>query len=175
MIYARPMVEADLDKVMDIQFRAYLPEFREKRQVFEEKLHRFPSGCWIAEIDGQPVAYLFSHPWMIDVPPLLDSLIGDIPEKPDCYFIHDLAVDPRFKGKGIGSELFSKAGESASECNLDKMALVSVQNSRGFWSKFGFRRMLPTELTPRISHRIASYGSDACFMTMSWQIALPLR
>ncbi len=167
MINIRPMAEDDLDIVMDIQFSAYHPFFQEERFVFEDRLRNFPDGCWIAEANGCPAGYLFSHPCQLNAPPKLNSALENLSEESDCYFIHDIAVNPSFRGMGIGRSLANKAKQLAVEYNFRDMALISVQNSEKFWNKMGFKRV--AELTQEMAEKVESYKTglypDSCLMT----------
>lgn len=158
MIKIQQMNENDLDKVMIIQSLAYIPQYCENMEVYRDKLDKFPFGCWIAEIDGEIIGYLISHPYLIDNPPKLDSTIDDIPKNPDCYFIHDVAVNPDFRDKGIGKILCEKAKSLAKEHNLNNMALISVQNSHPFWEKMGFS--ISKKLSAKMIGKLKSYETD---------------
>jgi ribosomal protein S18 acetylase RimI-like enzyme len=158
----KAMSEDDLDIVLQIQSLAYDPFFHESRAVFLEKLNLFPRGCWIAYLDECPVAYLFSHPWSQNSFVGLDTPLGVLPEAPDCLYIHDLSVDPKFKGRGIGRKMVARAKELAVELGLAKMVLVSVQNSVGFWTQCGFE---PVEELTNERKELRSYGPDACLMS----------
>jgi GNAT superfamily N-acetyltransferase len=158
MIAVRHMTNNDMDVVMRIQSMAYIPQYRESREIYKDKFDKFPDGCWIAEVDGQPNGYLLSHPCLLDNPPKLDMMIGYIPQNPDCYFIHDIAVNPFFKGKGIGRILCDKAKLLAKEYNLTNIALISVQNSHPFWEKMGFKRAI--KLSAPITEKLKCYETD---------------
>jgi len=158
MLNIRPMNYSDLDAVMKIQSMAYIPQYCESREVYEDKFAKYPDGCWVAEIDDYVVGYVISHPYLLDSPPKLDAVMDDIPQNPDCYFIHDVAINPEYKGKGIGSALCEKAKSLAKERNLPNMALISVQDSHPFWEKMGFRRV--ENLTASMTEKLESYITD---------------
>jgi ribosomal protein S18 acetylase RimI-like enzyme len=159
MVNIRPMTEDDLDAVMVIQSSAYYQFFQEERFVFEDRLHNFPDGCWIAEVDGCSAGYLFSHPCQLNAPPKLNSAIENLPEKPDCYFIHDVAVKPEFRSMGIGRSLADKAKQLAIEHNFKDMALISVQNSEKFWNNMGFKQV--TSLSKEMAEKLESYKTES--------------
>jgi len=165
MFVMRRMRRSDLRCVMEVQAVAYDARYHEDEVVFAEKLDLFPYGCWIGEMDSGVVGYLFSHPWQIGAPPELNAQLGELPKQPDCYYIHDVAVRPSFQGRGIGRELACKAKTLAAEYEWSRIALVSIQDSQGFWGKSGFECV--TDLSPTMSEKIASYGSEACFMICS--------
>ncbi len=162
----RLMTQTDLDTVIKIQCEAYAPFFHEAKKAFADKLRMFSAGCWIAGRNGKDAGYIFSHPWCLEEPPELDAELIELPSKVDCYYIHDLAVDPRFEGCGVGRELADKAialfEEHEDKFGYEKMLLVAAQSSEPFWARFGFEAL--RDLTPLMRVKIESYGPDACFM-----------
>ncbi len=132
----RPMLPDDLDAVLRIQILAYKPHLHESRTTFAEKLGLFPGGCWIG---GRSVAYLFSFPWLQELGVGLNAPLGRLPATPDCLYMHDMAVDPAFHGCGIGRALAHTALASAKRMGFHRVMLTAVQESTGFWSRFGFK------------------------------------
>lgn len=160
MIKIRNMNNEDLNTVLQIQFRAYHEDYHEGIEAFETKLNAFPPGCWIAEVDNCPVAYLFSYPSVLFKLTKLDSTTERLKEEPNCYYIHDLAVDPEFKSRGIGKALFNKAKQLALELKLKSMALISVQNSQGFWNMLGFNAISESEMTEEMLDALYGYKTE---------------
>ncbi|GAK54772.1 GCN5-related N-acetyltransferase [Candidatus Vecturithrix granuli] len=160
-IIIKTMQEADLDAVLAIQAQAYRPYFHEARTCFAEKLRLYPQGCWVAWDDMRPAAYLVSHSWSQDQIVALHAPLQQLPQHPDCYYIHDLSVSPAFHGKGLGRIMVEKAKECALNIGLKTILLVAVQGSQSFWSKFGFQSLQPPSAT--IKKMLDSY-QDACLM-----------
>ena len=154
--------ESDLDAVLAIQAQAYRPDFHEARALFAEKLRLYPQGCWMAWSDGLPAAYLVSHPWSQVRIVALHAPLQHLPQKPDCYYIHDLSVSPAFHGKGLGRIMAEKAKECAANSGLKTILLVAVQGSQPFWGKFGFHAMEPPSAS--IKRMLNSYGLATCLM-----------
>ena len=132
----RPMLPDDLDAVLRIQILAYKPHLHESRTTFAEKLALFPGGCWIG---GDSAAYLFSFPWLQESGVGLNAPLGRLPTTPDCLYMHDMAVDPPFHGRGIGQALAHTALTSAASMGFRCVMLTAVQASTGFWARFGFK------------------------------------
>ena len=95
------MTTNDIDFVPRIaeQIHTDLPE---SDAVFAERPKLFPSGCLMLEGDDQkPCGYKISHPIRSNHPPALDTLLGEIPSDADQYYIHDVAILPAVRGKGL--------------------------------------------------------------------------
>lgn len=137
VFYLRPMVKEDIPKLNRLMIPLYYPNFWESDECLLSKINAFPQGCLVVEDTTKIIGYVFSHPWKSDILVELNNQIK-IPERPDCYYIHDIAVDFNYRQMGIGKLLLGKVLIIAKECSLDKIKLVSVLNSYGFWSRLGF-------------------------------------
>ena len=156
-----PMTEADFDDLCLLQATAHAPEFHERSAVWRDKILRAPSGCWIARRAGHVAGYLASHPWQLGAVPALDSPLGSI-DRVDCWHIHDLAIQPRFRGQGIGTVLAAVAVDLVRENAMVYAALVAVQGSRPFWRRAGFRSFEVSEVGARDA--LKGYGEGAVYM-----------
>jgi predicted N-acetyltransferase YhbS len=78
----------------------------------------------------------------------LQSPLDRIPEAADTFYIHDLAVAARCRGRGIGRLLATRLLDVAAARGLARSELVSVQGSAPFWERFGFRRVRDFEYAP---------------------------
>ena len=64
----------------------------ERPEVLAERLALAPDGCFAL---GEPLTgYILSHPWRLDGPPPLDSLLGRLPARPASWHLHDIVVAP---------------------------------------------------------------------------------
>lgn len=173
MTRLRPMAEADADAVLAVQRAAYPPSHWEGWAVLGRKLALWPAGCWVAVDETDTVqAYLFSHPGRANAPPPLHGVLDALPDAPDAYAVHDLALHPRAQGQGLGARLWQQALASAQAAGLRTLSLVAVQGSAGFWQRQGFVPVEPSELNDlndpdaarALVDKLASYGADAVFM-----------
>ncbi|QDU28898.1 Acetyltransferase (GNAT) family protein [Anatilimnocola aggregata] len=160
-ISIRKMNRQDMVEVDRIQREAYAPTIWERIAVFEEKLNYFPDGCWLCEIDAVAAGYLFSHPGKLSEPPALNAFFATTTADVDCYFIHDVAVRPAFRGTGVGGRLAEQALRIASEQGFTNVALVSIQNSQAYWQRHGFEPSLDLNASRSVR---STYGEAACFM-----------
>lgn len=157
----RPMTPVDMDDVERIAEIVH-PGFPEAGDVLAEKLALHPGGCFILQssANGSAIGYLLSHPWRSADAPELDTLIGTLPE-PEVYYIHDIALLPAARGLRAGEAAARLVEAHTRELGLGTVALVAVNSSGGFWEKQGF----VASDDPRWASKLASYGSDAMYMT----------
>ena len=87
---------------------------------------------------------LWSRPEIVDVrwpaPPSLDTFLGALPERPNCYFIHDMTLDFSVQRRNLATELMPEIFRAACGAGHSRIALVAVNGSAPFWSRMAFRR-----------------------------------
>lgn len=151
---------ADLDTVMAIQdvVHVLLPE---RREVFADKMRLFGEGCLVLAGPDRPLGYAIAHPWRIGEAPPLDTVLGALPEAPDCLFIHDVALLPEARGRGAAAALVRRMAGLARDLDLGRLALVSVYGTVPIWEACGFE-VRSGMLSPG---KLVSYGASARYMT----------
>ncbi|MBX7249406.1 MAG: GNAT family N-acetyltransferase [Caulobacteraceae bacterium] len=151
------MCDDDLERVVDIASVCY-PDHPEDMAIFKERLRLFPRGCLALAGGGSASGYLLSYPWTADSAPPLNALVLRLPETPEAYYLHDLALMPARRGQG-----HARAGIEFLRNELAgglPLTLVSVNGTVPFWERHGFR----VRRTPALDAKLASYGRDARFM-----------
>ena len=161
MYQLRAMQERDIPAVLAIQEESYAAEVLEDEAVIRSRLAAFPQLAWVAEDDEGVCAYLFAyHSRLGKVTPLDGEFCTD--GEADCLYLHDLAVAGRAAGRGIGPALVRHNLQQAGAASLRYSALVSVQDSTGFWSRLGYEAH--DELDPPQAGNLASYQIPAVYM-----------
>ena len=89
-------------------------------------------------------------------PPALHRPLSGARE-PDHLFLHDLAVAPECRGRGIASVLLEGLLAPAQRSRLSEIRLVALADAQAFWLAHGWRA-LPQPLA-------AAYGEGACLMS----------
>lgn len=159
-MFWRAMATADLPAVKAIADRAHVA-YPEDAEVFAERLALFASGCFVlANVGGVLLGYVVSHPWRFAQPPPLNTLLRDIPEHADSYYIHDLALLPEARGAGAASRMVDKLTAFAAGAGFAALSLVAFNHSAAFWRVHGLE---PVD-APDIAATLESYGREALFM-----------
>lgn len=159
----RPMAARDIGEV-DAIAQIVHPDYPEDVAVLKERLALFPAGCFVAESDDGLLGYAISHPSILGKPAELNSLLGHLPREANCLFLHDVALTERSRGLGLGRSLVERLAAIAKREKLSRVALVSVNNSRGYWKAQGFEEYAGDAA---LAAKLASYGEDAAYMTLT--------
>jgi len=170
-VIIRPLTVADMPAVAELQLVAYQPLYHEEQDVLESRLVAGPDLCWGAFEDGKLIAYILSHAWPSASPPAIGTRLAAPPPGLDNWFIHDLAMGPHARGRGVGRALALTAADAARAAGLVRGDLIAVQGAWAFWRKMGYRA--ETDLTPALAAKVAGYGDDARYMTIDLRVSGP--
>ena len=151
------MQRSDLDAVERIGAAVH-PGYPEDAVVVDERLHLYSAGCRVLAIGSDIHGYAVSHPWRFASPPGLNTLLQHLPERPDSFYLHDIALMPHLRGAGHGRSILRMLADQAQVEELDILSLIAVGGSLPFWQKHGFQR---AEDTPP---SLQSYGAAAILM-----------
>ena len=154
----RPMEAGDIPALMALSATVH-PTFFEGEAMFLDRLALFPEGSLVLPLwDGSLAAYALGYPVRRFAPPPLDTVLGQLPPDADALYIHDVAVDPRWRGRKLAEPAVARLLALAEPYGA--AVLVSVYGTPPFWSRFGFRAVDD----PALRSKLASYGEDAVFM-----------
>jgi GNAT superfamily N-acetyltransferase len=158
----RAMETADLPAV-ERAGDAIHPAYPEEPGVFAERLGLYPAGCFVLVDEGTIEGYAVSHPWLFGEPPKLNSRLGRLPDRADTFYIHDIALLPRMRGRRCGVAIVAVLARLAMKAGFGTMSLVAVSGSEAFWQRNGFDSVED----PAIQAALSSYGEAARFMAAS--------
>lgn len=150
----------DLPAVLDIAARVH-PAYPEGEAVFTERLALCPAGCLVLDSGTGPEAYVLSHPWRIAAPPALNCALGALPTRPDCWYLHDIALLPHLRGQGAARAALAILAERAAQAGLSRIALIATGSAGTYWLRAGFT---PID-QPEAAAILASYDPQARLMT----------
>ncbi len=141
----RALTAYDLPAVQGIADAVHV-DLYESGEVLAERQRLYRNGCYLLEIGEKPVGYVLSHPWRYGALPPLNSLLGRLPEEPDTYYLHDLALLPVARRIGAASQIVSALLKHARVEGYRTMTLVAVNGSVPFWERHGFEVTEAAEL-----------------------------
>ena len=158
----RAMRICDVAAILRIQRACYVPHMNESQPVIEHRLSASPETAWVAERAGEVVAYLAAYPSLLGK---VTSLGGhfNVPLTADCLYLHDLAVAPTWRSHGIADQLIAAARAFASRQSLPFIALVALENARGFWERHAFATS--EVASAQQADLLASYPETCHYMT----------
>src|SRR5690606_24426011 len=156
----RPMGPADLPLVVAMAAVVH-PAYPESPAVFQNRLSLYAPGCMMFEVDGWPVGYAISHPWLRGQPPALNAVLGALPEPASTYYLHDIALLPEARGRRAPTALLALLLPLAARAGVGDVSLVAVNGSRAYWQTQQF--VVLDE--PSLDDKLRSYDADACFMS----------
>jgi len=143
--------------ILEIQDKSYQEIGIEDLEVLKSKNEASPDTCFVCLSNkGEVLGYLLAHPWSGITPPKLFEPLPNI-EQCDYLYLHDMAVSPQSKGKGIGRTAALKLFEVAQNKGIKSVSLVAVQGAQSFWSIIGFQEVTGVNIC-------SSYGEKAILM-----------
>lgn len=161
-----PLTAACLPGLMAVQRACYSAQFIESADVYRARIASAVQ-CSLVALDGDRVlAYLAAYRTVFGkVTPLHGAFVTtDAPG--DTLYLHDMAVHPCCAGQGLAGALLAALRRNAAAWQPAYSALVSVQNSQGWWQRKGYE---PQAVLPKSSAQaLASYGMGAVYMARPW-------
>ena len=150
----------DLDRVAEIAAIGF-PDHFEGWDCFANRLALSPAGCLVLQTPQGLEGYLVAYPWRADAVPALNILIETTPTDAGVMYLHDLALTPAVRAQGWSKPAVRAVVDLAKSGDWPTVALVAVNDAVEFWRGHGF----DVRQTPEMAAKLASYGSDARYMT----------
>jgi GNAT superfamily N-acetyltransferase len=155
----RAMAPGELPAVVALADRIHVGH-PERPEIFAERLRLFPEGALVFGCGREVAGYALGHPWILGRPPLLDTLLGELPERAEVFHLHDVAVGETARGEGAAERVLARFAAVAAEAGATRLSLVAVDGAEALWRRFGFEDAAPADP----AGLRASYGADARFM-----------
>ena len=156
----RAMAADDLPGVHALSMRVH-PDYPERVEVLAEKFRLYAGGCFVLTAGQGIDGYCFSHPWTRGLVPALDGFLGELPQAPTTYYVHDLTIDEALRGQGLGRGVLPLLLDAARSIGLGHLSLVAVNRRGPFWRAAGFVRSADEALQAAAR---ASYDAGAVHM-----------
>jgi len=157
----RPVQPNDLEAVLQVQAACYPPAMQEAAAVLLDRIRVAGATCVVAEDKSGICGYLFAYPSRMGKVTPLGAGFSPAPDA-DTLYLHDLALAPRALGRGLARRLVNGLLAQAQTRGMAWSALVSVQDTAGFWSALGYR--LADDRDPQARAALATYPGSARYM-----------
>ena len=144
----RPLSRDDIGALHDLEAASYLPSLHESDAAFLRLIELYPEGAIGCFDEDGLCGYALGVPLRAGMTLALQSPLERIPEDADMFYVHDVAVAARCRGRGIGRMLATRLLAVAASRGLTRSELVSVQGSAPFWERLGFRAVEHFEYAP---------------------------
>ena len=154
----RPASPDDIPGILHVADTVH-PSLPESGDVFAERIKLFPEGCLILAEGSQICGYAISHPIRQGHPPALGGYLDAIAPDADTYYVHDLAILPAYRGRGLAAECMAQLLQVAKV--YESVCLVAVYGTAEFWGRYGFVKVPMDE---PLAGKVRGYGDDAVFL-----------
>lgn len=139
---------SDIEKIMAIENNSFIPEIREKEELFIERICVFPEGFFVVEEEetGHLAGYFSSELWET-IPDFNEFSVGHSIKKihsanGKILYISSFALLENFRGKGNGTKLFNAAIKELESNFLPEKEVLMVnedwKGARHIYEKSGF-------------------------------------
>ncbi len=155
----RPATLSDTAHIARLS-KEHLGVYAEGEEIFAERIRLAPEGCFVLANGVAIAGYFCSHPWVRMKPPALHQMLSQIPDSADCWYVHDVAVDPIARGGGVVADACERALEVARAKGFRVAMLVAVSGAGSYWQRLGFK----DATTEALRLKLKDYGDDAVYM-----------
>ena len=126
-------------------------------------------NCKLVELEGSVVAMLVAFPMEVDEYEETDPVLApySVLEEDQSYYICGMAVEERFRRKGIATMLMDEAERDCLRLGLVKLSLIVFEQNvqaRRLYERCGY---VETRRLPVVPHPLIHYTGDALLMVKS--------
>jgi len=150
LTFLRALTPDDIASIHDLEAETYLPALHESDEAFLQLMRLYPDGAVGCFDEHGMCGYAFGAPTRSGTTIELRSPIDSVPADADTFYIHDVAVAPRCRARGVGRLLATRLLDLALEGGFTRSEFVSVQGSAPFWQRFGFEPVEAFEYVPGV-------------------------
>jgi GNAT superfamily N-acetyltransferase len=147
----RLLTPGDIDALHRVEMETYVPALHESDEAFLRLIALFPEGAFGCFDEQGLCGYAFATPTRAGDTLPLRSMLDQIPADADTFYIHDVAIAHRCRGRGLARQLVERLLALARARGFRRSELVSVQGSAPFWRKFGFETVYEFEYVPGVA------------------------
>lgn len=173
----RPLMRSDVESCAAIEAVSYPAAVCEGVEVFKRILLVAPSCCWVVvddSDDSKPydtavIGYSLSLPLIFEEDCPLELSEKSIPcrFKANTLYVHDLAVAPEHRRRGVATILQEAVASLARFSELRTITLTAVCGADNFWRRHGFSTLVSrdapngAQLSEAARSRLNAYPVEA--------------
>jgi len=156
--HVRPIRDRDWDSIVQLEAAAYAEGgLSEGRAALESRGRAAPATSFVLDTGERIVGYLLALPYPRFRYPDLARAEQSVIDSSSLH-LHDLVIDGGFRGNGLAKRLLHHLTETARLKMYERISLIAVAGSHGFWSANGYHAH-PEIVLP------SSYGANAVYMS----------
>jgi GNAT superfamily N-acetyltransferase len=153
----RPVAARDWDGIVALEAGAYGSGLSEDRAALESRAQASPGTCFVLDVEDEVAGYVLSLPYPRFRCPDLTRPERSTFRSANLH-LHDMVVAAGLRGRGLAKQLLRHLTATADALGYERISLVAVGGSTGFWSARGYANH-PEVALP------GSYGADAVYMS----------
>ncbi|MFE2868738.1 MULTISPECIES: GNAT family N-acetyltransferase [unclassified Embleya] len=157
-VHIRRIAEGDWDAIVALEAATYSAgALSEGRDALRSRARSSPATCFVLHYEQRPAGYLLALPYpMFRYPDL--SRPEQVVHHSRNLHLHDLVVARHVRGNGLARELLHRLTATARAKKYERISLIAVGGSEGFWSANAFDAVPEVALAP-------GYGAGAVYMS----------
>jgi GNAT superfamily N-acetyltransferase len=157
-VRVRHIAGRDWGAIAALEDRAYADRaLAEGREALQARGRASPGTCFVLDAGGAPEGYLLALPYPPSHCPELHGAEEARYASANLH-LHDIVVAEHLRGAGLAGRLLARLTATARARRYERISLVAVAGSAGFWSRRGYRPH-PDVAPP------AGYGPGAVYMS----------
>ncbi|MFC8711451.1 MULTISPECIES: GNAT family N-acetyltransferase [unclassified Streptomyces] len=154
----RALADADWPQVAALEAAAYAGSgLTEGQAALESRGRVSPGTCFVLDLGDRLGGYVLALPYPEAAFPDLTAPERAAHRTANLH-LHDLVVDERLRGRGLGARLAGHLTAVAADRGFERMSLVAVAGLEGFWRGLGYRAHRDIEVP-------SGYGPHALYMS----------
>jgi ornithine decarboxylase len=154
----RSINEDDWSTIAALEAGAYSANgLSESRAALESRARDSPATSFVLDIGERVSGYLLALPYPRFRFPHPDR-VEDTVFRSSNLHLHDIVVGDEFRGRGWAKRMLRHLTDTARSLRYERISLVAVGGTTGFWSAHGYR------VHPEITLP-TGYGADAVYMS----------
>ncbi|UQU64754.1 GNAT family N-acetyltransferase [Couchioplanes caeruleus] len=154
----RPISAGDWHAIAELEAAAYSAKgLSEDPAVLRSRAARSPATSFVLDAGERIGGYLLALPYPRFRAPSLERAEDRTFDSANLH-LHDIVVGPQFRGRGWAKRMVRHLTATARSLRYERISLVAVGGSAGFWSAQGYHPH-PHAALP------SGYGPDAVYMS----------